>query len=82
MRVFKKGLLTTAVKHISAFIVKYSWVFVLLLVLIIGGFLATKKQDRHPDELHELLSAKGSVHPGLDPYGQRFREGLNLTISR
>lgn len=44
MRVFKKGLLTTAVKHISAFIVKYSWVFVLLLVLIIGGFLATKNR--------------------------------------
>lgn len=42
MQVFKKGVLTRAVNGISRFVVKYSWVCLLLLVFIIGGFFAVK----------------------------------------
>lgn len=42
MQVFKKGFLTKIVNGISRFVVKYSWVCLLLLAVIIGGFFAVK----------------------------------------
>lgn len=42
MQVFKNGLLTKVVNGISKFVVKYSWICLLLLAAIIGGFFAVK----------------------------------------
>ncbi len=42
MQVFKNGMLTKMVGGISKFVVKYSWVCLLLLAVIIGGFFAVK----------------------------------------
>lgn len=63
MQVFKNGLLTKVVNGISKFVVKYSWICLLLLAAIIGGFFAVK------DEIG-IQTNYMSYFPQKDPFIQ------------